>query len=146
MKTNHAAEMDYDDSDWENDNALPHTSKTTMTGKSIPDPNKRIYDMSEDNDNTYEAEASESLLRAKAGNMVHTQLLTVIQLIICIIAIVAALIIKTIGGKFYADTATKFFDLYNASIYTGSFNPASVFTDEAEITETSLKSDDEVSK
>ena len=148
MKRKHVtAESDYDNYElWENDNTQLQTNKTTMQGKSIPDPNKHLYYMSEENDTSPETTAAENLFQAKAGNMVHTQLLTVIQLVICIIAIAAALIIKTIGGTFYADTATKFFELYNASIYTGSYDPTSIFTDETEISETSIKSADEISE
>lgn len=77
-------------------------------------------------------------------SLARTQLLTIIQLILCVIVIAGAFVIKTIGGEWYAAIGTWFFDHYNNSIFTDTADSPLSFLDPSGITETSRHSDSTV--
>lgn len=82
----------------------------------------------------------------KKTNPVRTQLLTVIQLVLCFLIITAAIVIKIIGGTLYAEVGTWFFDNYNNSVFTGTADSFISFTDDTSISETSRYSADEITE
>ncbi len=76
--------------------------------------------------------------KKKTPSFLRSQLPVVTQTVICLLCVGFALIAKTIGGTFYAETAAWYFDHYNNSIYTGTKTSDPIFTDKTSITETSL--------
>ena len=81
----------------------------------------------------------------KGGSFLRSQLLIVTQVMICALALAFAFVAKAIGGGLYAAAASWYFDSYNDSLFTGGETPASPFTEEARITETSLISPEQTS-
>ncbi len=77
-------------------------------------------------------------------SFVRTQLLTIIRLILCVLVILSAYVVKTIGGELYAAVGTWFFDNYNNSIMTGMADAPLSFIDPITVTETSISSDSSV--
>ena len=73
----------------------------------------------------------------KKPSFIRSQLLTVIQLVICLIAVIAALVIKAVGGDIHAAVGTWFFENLNNSIFTDTADSSVHFTDNTSITETS---------
>lgn len=65
-------------------------------------------------------------------------LLIIFQISICAAAILAAVVIKFIGGSVYAAVGTWFFEQYNNSVFTGNGEGLLPFTDNVTIKETSL--------
>lgn len=66
---------------------------------------------------------------------VGSQLLIIIQLIICTLLLISAFVIKTIGGSLYAQVGTWFYDNYNNSVFTDTKNNVFSFTDKTKTTE-----------
>lgn len=64
-----------------------------------------------------------------------SQLLIIIQLIICTLLLISAFVIKTIGGSLYAQVGTWFYDHYNNSVFTNTKNNILSFTDKTKTTE-----------
>ena len=98
-------------------------------------------------------EDSEEEIPAKKG--VHTRglLLTIVQLSVCLLMIVSALLVRLMGGEVYAWTATWFFDNYNSSVFTDAKLPLLPYRDEVSFQEESTingsisgKSSDDVMK
>ena len=83
--------------------------------------------------------------KSKGNSFLRSQLIIVTQVIICALALGYAFAAKAIGGKLYAAAASWYFDSYNASLFTGGEMPASPFTEEAKISETSLISPEQPS-
>ena len=73
----------------------------------------------------------------KQPSFIRSQLLIIIQLAICLTVIIAAFVIKAIGGDIHAAVGTWFFDNYNNSIFTNTANAPLKFTDNTSLTETS---------
>ena len=73
----------------------------------------------------------------KKPSFIRSQLLTVIQLVICLTAIIGALVIKVIGGDIHAAVGTWFFENLNDPIFTDTADSSVHFTDNTSITETS---------
>lgn len=68
---------------------------------------------------------------------IKSQLLIIIQTSLCLVVIIAAVVLKSIGGQFYANAASWYFDTINNSVFTEGiaiFNPPA---DKSEIKETS---------
>ena len=70
-------------------------------------------------------------------SFVREQLLTIVQIILCITVIAAAFIIKSIGGELYADTATYYFELYNNSVIPDFSETPLPFSENIDINEVS---------
>ena len=64
-----------------------------------------------------------------------SQLLVIIQLIICTLLLISAFVIKTIGGSIYAQVGTWFYDNYNNSVFTDTKDNILSFTDKTKTTE-----------
>lgn len=75
----------------------------------------------------------------KKISFVREQLLTFVQLGICIAVVAGAIILKSIGGELYANSATWFFDNYNDTIFTSDEILPSIFRDETVVAEESMK-------
>ena len=73
----------------------------------------------------------------KKPSFIRSQLLTFIQLAICLTAIIGALVIKVIGGDIHAAVGTWFFENLNNSIFTNTADSSVNFTDNTSLTETS---------
>ncbi len=73
----------------------------------------------------------------KKPSFIRSQLLTVIQLVICLTAIIGALVIKVIGGDIHPAVGTWFFENLNNPIFTDTADSSVHFTDNTSITETS---------
>ena len=68
---------------------------------------------------------------------VREQLLTIVQIILCITVIAAAFILKTVGGELYANTATVYFELYNNSVIPDFSRTPLPFSENIDINEVS---------
>lgn len=105
--------------------------------------------MPEQNVRAFPEEAYEPVGEAEEGtenkrpSFLRSQLMTVTQVSLCVLIIVFAVIVKSIGGSFYATAATWYFDCVNNSIFTGTAAPSQEVTDGTTITETSLTTADE---
>ncbi|MDD6489040.1 MAG: hypothetical protein PUG48_04405 [Clostridia bacterium] len=66
---------------------------------------------------------------------VSSQLLIIIQLIICTLLLISAFVIRTIGGSLYAQVGTWFYDNYNNSVFTDTKNNVLSFIDSTKTTE-----------
>ena len=73
----------------------------------------------------------------KKPSFIRSQLLTFIQLAICLIAVIAALVIKAVGGDIHAAVGTWFFENLNNSIFTDTADSSVNFTENTSLTETS---------
>lgn len=71
-------------------------------------------------------------------SLLRSQLLFLLQGGICLLTVLFALIAKAVGGTFYARIATWYFDTVNDTVWTGTFDPAPLFQNDTDITETSL--------
>ena len=79
-------------------------------------------------------------------SFVRSQLLILIQSVLCVIILAVMLILKAVGGSIYAQTATWYFDRYNDSVFTGTACVLPVIKEETVITETSRTSFDELKR
>lgn len=79
----------------------------------------------------------------KAKSFLRSQLLVLIQTGLCILVLIFGVTLKAVGGSFYAQTATWYFDRYNNSVFTGTASLSGIMKEEAVITETSHASPDE---
>ncbi len=68
---------------------------------------------------------------------IKSQLLTVIQTAICVIAVIAAVVIKAIGGDIYANVASWYFDTLGNSVFTDGKELFSPPKDNTQVKETS---------
>lgn len=71
------------------------------------------------------------------GSFFREQLLLWVQLGVCVLAVAAFMIMKAIGGSWYAAAATWYFDQYNDSVMTTEQEKALFFRDEISVTESS---------
>lgn len=73
---------------------------------------------------------------------IRSQLLTIIQLIVCSLILISAFAVKLIGGEIYGTVGTWFYDNYNDSIFTGTNESNFNFSDLVKFNETSTISPD----
>ena len=66
---------------------------------------------------------------------VGSQLLIIIQIVICTLLLIGAFVIKTIGGSLYAQVGTWFYDNYNNSVFTDTKDNILSFVDKTKTTE-----------
>ena len=97
-----------------------------------------------ENEPQYGSDAPDIPPTQKAVSFARGQLLTLTRTAICLLTLGFAFTARAIGGSFYANVASAYFDSFNASLFTGEENSGS-FTDEASITETSRTSPDSAS-
>ncbi len=86
---------------------------------------------------------TESFPVHKRGSGIRSQILLLVQSVLCLLVIGAALIIKMIGGQFYADVAGAYFDEYHNSVFTGSSEPSVLFQEDTVISEISKTTPEE---
>lgn len=79
----------------------------------------------------------EAVVLPKQPSFLRSHLLTVTQIVLCLLVLGFALVVKGIGGTFYATVATWYFEHYNNSVFTGTGDLPSLFHEETQITETS---------
>lgn len=89
------------------------------------------YEFYDDDKNNDEYIQSKKDKKVKIGS----QLLIIIQLIICTLLLISAFVIKTIGGSLYAQVGTWFYDNYNNSVFTDTKNNILSFADKTKTTE-----------
>ena len=77
-------------------------------------------------------------------SFLRTQLPLMVQVAVCLIITASALVLKGIGGIWYAAAAEWFFDNYSNSIFAGSAESPFTFLDPTVITETSIPADSTV--
>lgn len=65
------------------------------------------------------------------------QLVTLVQTAICVLLVVTALILRALGGSFYARIATWYFDRVNDSLFVTSEKPDIPFEEETTVSEIS---------
>lgn len=106
---------------------------------------KKYYEDEEEYpEETFHEDESQTVKRERS--FVKSQLLILLQAGLCVTVLAFALTLKAIGGSFYAQAATWYFDRYNDSVFTGTGSPAKIIKEETEITETSRASFDELSR
>lgn len=74
----------------------------------------------DDYDISQKSDVEENIPKAKRKFSGGSQILIIIQLILCAIVLLGAVAIKSIGGSLYATVGTWFYDNYNNSIFTGT--------------------------
>ena len=79
-------------------------------------------------------------------SFIRGSLLTIARIALCLLILGFAFTARAIGGAFYADTASWYFDRFNSSVLTEGKALNNTFTDEVSIRETSLKAADSTAK
>ena len=102
----------------------------------------RDYYVQENESESYEDFPEETIVLPKKHSFLRSQLLTVIQILLCVLVLGFALITKAIGGTFYATIATWYFEHYNNSVFTGTADPITFFQENIHLPETSRLSAD----
>ena len=102
----------------------------------------RDYYVQENESESYEDFPEETIVLPKKHSFLRSQLLTVTQILLCVLVLGFALITKAIGGTFYATIATWYFEHYNNSVFTGTADPITFFQENIHLTETSRLSAD----
>lgn len=83
-----------------------------------------------------EEEAGQSAARKKPS-FLRSQLMLLTQAAVCVLVLGFAFVTKAIGGTFYAEIASWYFDHYNNSVFTGTAQPDTFLHEDVQITETS---------
>lgn len=76
--------------------------------------------------------------KRKAAAFFRSQLLTVIQVTVCLMAMGAAAVLKAVGGDWYAVCAAAFYDYYNNSVLPDTAQSSVSVVQDVSISETSL--------
>lgn len=94
------------------------------------------FDRYDETDN-YEQETNIEQTKKKHNKKfsVGSQMLVVIQLILCGLVLICAVAIKSIGGSLYATISTWFYDNYNNSVFTDTKDNILSFVDNTKTTE-----------
>lgn len=94
-----------------------------------------FLDRYENYDEDYQKNNNDNIQKPKKNFSAASQLLIIIQLVLCGIILIGALIIKTTGGSLYAAVGTWFYDNYNNSIFTDTKENVFSFVDKTKTTE-----------
>lgn len=95
------------------------------------------YENSNQYNNYTESDISDEVYTEKRNKKfsVGSQLLIVIQLAVCILILICAFVVKSVGGSFYATVGTWFYDNYNNSVFTDTQDNIFSFIDQTKTTE-----------
>ncbi len=96
-----------------------------------------IAETEEDQTDEYSGETAEKPIVRGNG-----MLLIIIQLIVSAVIVIAALVIKLIGGEVHGQAAAWFYDNYNNSVFTNTADGIIPYTDNIKLKETSKPAPD----